>query len=74
MVSEFLTDKKNLTTLILNVFRASEKSEYFLSNGVNDRTPDNDVFEDMAKLYAAKHTDMHLVISLFLLNPKLFYN
>jgi carboxypeptidase D len=40
--------------------KPSEKSEYFLSDGVDDRTPDNAVFEDMSKLYAAKHSDMHL--------------
>jgi len=40
--------------------RPSEKSDYFLSDGTNNRAPDNAVFETISKLYASKHTEMSL--------------
>jgi len=40
--------------------RPSEKSEFFLTDGSNNRAPDDAVFESLAKLYAAKHTEMSL--------------
>jgi carboxypeptidase D len=40
--------------------RPSEKSDFFLSDGSNNRAPDDAVFESLAKLYSSKHTEMSL--------------
>jgi len=39
--------------------RPSEKSELFLSDGENNRTPDNKVFEDLALVYSSNHKTMY---------------
>lgn len=39
--------------------RPSQKSSLFVENGENNRTPDDKMFQTLAKLYAAKHSSMH---------------
>jgi len=39
--------------------RPSEKSELFLADGENNRTPDNKVFEDLALVYSSNHKTMY---------------
>jgi len=52
VVANYPWDERNV--------RASEKSEYFTSDGENNRTPDEPVFESLAKLYANQHAEMYL--------------